>query len=412
MSIKSKNKLWLYLVSSAIQGGIKDIIPIKDVEFKESLNKIKNSQNENSKKNFFSKMYSNFKDLMPLVFDLEGEFLTVRNMGKKTVLNDMFPYLDPVGIDFVLGLNLKRDYWENFWEGIKLELGTTYMIKAVDKITDKIGNIIKHGDIYRKIDKSNYYFKSLIISKKNKDIFEKMFYILKIPFRQKLIYMLGTPGTGKTTMVLDQLLRNGYTVYYLNGNNILLSDQETDSIIQILDRLKQEILAASPEEQKKIVLVLDECEVAFRDTKKLKKLLDNMRGAKNRDTVTGYITENTILKEIALTAFMLYMLSLHNFAVVCIANTTEISPYMQRRITYLVDTTLSIEEYFDLWKAFIHGYKIYFKEGDVEDLIYEISKFSMKNKTSIRTIKQFASFFRNKEISIAQLFDYCNRIEE
>jgi hypothetical protein len=140
-----------------------------------------------------------------------------------------------------------------------------------------------------------------------------------------------------------------------------------------------------------------------------------MKKSKNnsslKDTV-NHISENTILKERALTSFMLYMLSINKLNVVCIANTTDISPYMERRITYLASYKLDIEEYMQIWKDFVKAYCITFKEGELEEIIYEIARFSVKNKISIRTIGQFVLFFHKKEVSLSELFTYCKRIEE
>jgi hypothetical protein len=232
-----KNYLYLLILSN------RHVTSTKTYEYEDAsyIDEIEKLKKEIDNGNFFTQFRKSFFQLMPKVLDFEGRLFNTRNIGKSNILNLWFPYLREIGIEYPLGVNLQRTYWRQLQEEITIDLSHKYMVKTTNHLVSKIGNIIKYDNIYRKINPDNYFFKNLIISSKNRKIFHKMFYILKLSTRQKLIYFVGAPGMGKTTMVIDQLLRKGYRVFYLNGNNILLSDEGEETIVRVLDNLKQKI---------------------------------------------------------------------------------------------------------------------------------------------------------------------------
>jgi hypothetical protein len=298
-----------------------------------------------------------------------------------------------------------RNMFKQMSEEISIEIITKFFTQVLDYVLTSFGIGMEINEIYKKINKKNYRIKKLFLTNEEKEEFNNIISLLNLEEgkvnNSSVIYICGPPGIGKTSNVINELIKNNFTVFYINVSNILYGSYNETTVSNILWDVWQKALEVKKNKHK-VAILFDESEDLIKTRNK---------NFLNNNNIDNILINNRLNIEKSLTIFFLYILTQRTVSVLLISNPSydkdgnlNLDPAMSRRINYIYDMNLpSIKNLIDLWRFYINQYKIKILDDNLENIIYYLSEISYKNKLSIRTISTLASAFRNKNIYLKEL---------
>lgn len=338
-------------------------------------------------------------NLLSLISDYEAESFVWNNFYEKDNLSTRIPF------------------WQYFWESTFIEIVLNTFFKVLKMIFKALGVSLDEASIYKKYAKHNYKVRSFPLSKKEKKAFSYMACLLKMSRKSNnkpVMYISGPPGVGKTLNVINELVKNGYTIYYINASNILYGDYDNFNVTNTLENLWNKI---AQDQSGKSILVCDECIELMLKTEKRTDI--------NPKDINAIIANNRRQLSATIKNFFLSRLSQNNTPIVFITNDTtynhpqvdenkedipQIAPEMSRRINFMFEMELpSIENLVSLWIHYLRRYKIYITDAPISEVIIILSVWCVKNKISIRDISQFACLFQERELCLQEVFNILKK---
>lgn len=355
----------------------------------------------------------NIDDYVKEIADYKNPtFLNKVKSLKNLFSDDLWLYTISNTEDFLLTYGRNRgertfDMLSDIWEEALIES----TIKIFFQITDELLNYFDIGveinEVYKKIDKKNYKVKKLLLTDEENQEFNKIITLFNLSLNQvynnSVVYIHGPAGVGKTSNVINELIKNGFIVLYINASNIIYGPYNEVNVSNVLWNIWKKAL--NLKKNNKVIIVFDECESLIKGRNK------NILNDNNVENILINTRKNI---EKALTVFFLYILTQRSVSILLISNPSydkegnlDLDGAMHRRINYIYDMQLpSIKNLIELWKFYLTQYKITILDDDLEKIIYYLSEVSYKNKVSIRTISTLTSAFRNKKIYLKNLLPY------
>lgn len=299
----------------------------------------------------------------------------------------------------------KISFYENMWESIWVEVSLTTFFKVMEDILDDWGISLSNSPIYKVVTPKNYRKKTFVFGEEDVANYKKILELMKLststPNMKSVVYIYGPPGIGKTNATINELIKNGFTIYYINANNIIFGNYKKNISDEFSQLLKE--ITKAQQKNKKIIIMVDECEVIIANREH--------KYVGSQDFLSNILVKNRILLEQALTRFFLYILSQRQVSVILISNPCEdengnlnIDAAMSRRFHYIFQMQLpNLKNLIKLWEFYLKAYKIKIIEGNQKEMIYFLSDYSHKNHISARTIGQITQIFQNRTVSVKEI---------
>jgi hypothetical protein len=316
----------------------------------------------------------------------------------KSLMYHVNDFMD--NIFFLKYKGYKKPYnFDIFIESLFLESFGIIMMKIMHEISDLVNEkILNPKHIYSIYTLKNYP-SILLIPDHQYDI------IIPACLINQNILINGPPGTGKTQNILKKLLQNNFIVFFIKTEELLVQDTNINLNEELAYMWKK--IVEMKKKNKKVVVIFDDGESLIQNRNKKKK--------KEKDITIKILNKDKQKIEMILTSFFLFFSSAKEVPILCICNGEEnlsnldIEPSMCRRFFCKIDIKLpDIKILINLWRYFLTKYDIKFQEGNREDIIFFLSKFSFKNKISIRNISQITHLFRYQTI---QVYDILNLLK-
>jgi SpoVK/Ycf46/Vps4 family AAA+-type ATPase len=213
----------------------------------------------------------------------------------------------------------------------------------------------------------------------------------------------GNAGVGKTSNLMKLFVENNYTIYYINASNILFGRYESTNVVSTLYELWLNIAAAA-RKNKKVIIIIDECESVIKNTED--KVVNLPNGLLEHE-----LSKNRNTLEKALTNFIKYICAQGIAPTIFIGNDCydekgqlNIDNSMCRRFNYIWNMSLpSLKTLVNIWSKYLKIYKVTISDHEQEEAAFYLGKYCQENKISIRTIVQITAVLKNSSISVKDL---------
>lgn len=314
------------------------------------------------------------------------------------------------------GMN-EHDRYSTMLERIKEEVAIEVFQEMIvypfmNYIMESLGIGVDYNSIYSILSLQNYKVKNILIEEEYVEHFKNIITLLNMSnnnnSHNSVIYIIGPPGTGKTITTINELIKNNFTVIYINTSNILYGPYKENNIYYILSKI-WDMARDLKNNNKKVVFVFDDAHELIK--KRHKDTLDD-------NTINNIIVNEHKSIENILTIFFLNALSQKSIDVVLISNPSydkdgnlDIDDAINRRIHYMFELKLpSLKNLVNLWRFYLKLYNINIIDGNMENIIYYLAEISYKNKISIRNIGNLTLSMRNKNIFLKDLLQFLQKI--